>query len=88
MIDAFREVLDLLIGPYGVVVAEGVAIVFLWRLFREATAQAQKAQLHTGEVTGALKALTDEFKQWRESYRDFMLGMVGMRNRPQDEEGA
>lgn len=84
MVDEFEKLLSLLIGPYGVVVAEGIVIIFLWRLFREATAEARKAQEATGALTGAVNALVTEFKQWRESYRDFMLGLQGIG--PRDEK--
>lgn len=81
MIDALKDVLDLLIGPYGVVAAEAIVIFFLWRLYREALAESKKAQEATAALTTAVKELVEEFKQWRESYRDFMLGLVGMGKR-------
>lgn len=63
----------MLAGPYGVIVAEGVAIFFLWRLFREASAEARKSQDNTGALTSAVTGLASEFKEWRESWRDYMM---------------
>ena len=45
-------------GPFGVVIAEGVVIFFLWRLFREEQSQARS-------LTEAVRDLTAEVRSWR-----------------------
>ena len=58
MPDPWGAVLEGLTGPYGVIVAEGVVLYFLWRLFRE-------EQRESRALTGAVKDLTDEVRSWR-----------------------
>jgi hypothetical protein len=60
-------VLGLIVGPVGAFVALGVAIFFLWRLFREEQAKnATKDALLTA-LTDAVRNLTVEVKAWREA---------------------
>ncbi len=55
--------LEGLVGPYGVVVAEGVVIFFLWRLFRE-------EQRESRSLTEAVRELTAEVRSWRTTRGD------------------
>lgn len=58
MPDPWGAVLEGLTGPYGVIVAMGVGLYFLWRLFRE-------EQRESRSLTQAVRDLTSEVRSWR-----------------------
>ena len=58
MPEPWGALLDALVGPFGVVIAEAVVIFFLWRLFREEQSQARS-------LTEAVRDLTTEVRSWR-----------------------
>lgn len=66
MPEPWASILAGLTGPYGVIMAEGVVIYFLWRLFREAEKEARedRATLHT--LADSVTTLTTEIRGWRE----------------------
>lgn len=86
MISDLEKLLALFVGPYGVIAAMAVALFFLWRLYREALAEGKKAVESMAVMTVSLNALVGEFKQWRESYRDFMLGLAGVKLQKQEND--
>jgi hypothetical protein len=60
-------VLGLIVGPVGAFVALGVAIFFLWRLFREEQAKNIAKDELLRALTDAVRNLTTEVKAWREA---------------------
>lgn len=58
MPEPWGPILEGLMGPFGVVIAEAVVIFFLWRLFREEQSQARS-------LTEAVRDLTAEVRSWR-----------------------
>lgn len=58
MPEPWAAILGGLLGPGGVVVAQAVAIYFLWRLFRE-------EQRESRSLTRVVRDLTEEVRSWR-----------------------
>jgi hypothetical protein len=56
--EPWGTVLNLVLGPLGAVVVLCLVIYFLWKLYREATAEAKKAQDNVSALTTGLNQLT------------------------------
>lgn len=81
-----QNVLNLLIGPYGVVVVLSIVVFFLYRLYRDAIEEGKKSQANVATLTeavttltGAVKTSSDDmeafFNRWSEaqlSFREFV----------------
>jgi hypothetical protein len=65
--EPWATVLGLIVGPVGAFVALGVAIFFLWRLFREEQAKNIAKDALLTALTDAVRNLTVEVKAWREA---------------------
>jgi hypothetical protein len=60
-------ILALIVGPVGAFVMMGLAVYFVWKLFREAQHE-NKANMATVRVlTTVLEDLKDELQIWREA---------------------
>ena len=70
--EPWGTLLSLILGPLGAIVLLCVAVFFLWRLFREASAEAKAAQANVTSLTQAIKELTTESKTWREGQVEMM----------------
>lgn len=56
--EPFGSLVNLILGPFGALIVVCVGIYFLWKLYREATTEARKAQDHVTELTAAINKLT------------------------------
>ena len=69
MPEPWKSLLDSILGPGGAVVVLCTIIFFLWRLFREATAEARSNLALVSDLTHSVKDLTTEVRAWREAAR-------------------
>lgn len=66
MPEPWASILAGLTGPYGVIMAEGVVIYFLWRLFREAEKEGKDDRATLRVLTESVTVLAAEIRGWRE----------------------
>lgn len=55
-------ILDGLTGEFGVIVAQGLIIFFLWRLFRESQKERLASEARVDGLTAAVTGLTQELR--------------------------
>lgn len=67
MPEPWGSILQGLMGPYGVIVAEAVVIYFLWKLFREEQDENRENVKTLGTLGQTQKDLTTEVRAWREA---------------------
>lgn len=66
-------VLDSLIGPVGALAAMGLAIFFLWRLFREEQKENRENFKTVGVLADALVVVGQELKAYREGAASVLI---------------
>jgi uncharacterized membrane protein len=71
MIEDLQLVLDVLVGPYGVVAAEGIVIFFLYRLYKEAIKEGKQSQANVALLTAAVKELTSGVRATQDGFDKF-----------------
>lgn len=61
------QLLQLVVGPLGAIVAVCVALYFLWKLFREEQKENRGNAKVVATLTDTIRDLTEELKIWREA---------------------